>query len=174
MTSALETKIRDLVWEYPEREGQPFLLLDAGVEMGRLAFHEEPAASIGEFRGGRWSFRYSTKLHPRVTVHRGDSQELVAEYIPCLMGGGLVSFHSGARYRWRKASVWGDKWCFRQQGQKSSVCLSQETGPLTQGGKVSICCGAADLPETPALLLLAWFLRIMDFEMLVEGLFRVG
>ncbi len=51
MTSALETKIRDLVWEYPEREGQPFLLLDAGVEMGRLAFHEEPAASIGEFRG---------------------------------------------------------------------------------------------------------------------------
>ena len=60
------------------------------------------------------------------------------------------------------------------QEQKSSVCLSQETGPLTQGGKVSVCCGAADLPETPVLLLLAWFLRIMDFEMLVEGIFRVG
>ncbi len=54
------------------------------------------------------------------------------------------------------------------------MCLSQETGSLTQGGKVSVCCGSAGLPETPVLLLLAWFLRIMDFEMLVEGLFRVG
>jgi len=54
------------------------------------------------------------------------------------------------------------------------VCLSQEAGPLRQGGKVSVCRGAADRPETPILLLLAWFLRIMDFEMLVEGLFRVG
>ena len=58
--------------------------------------------------------------------------------------------------------------------QKSSVCLSQEAGPLMQGGKVSVCCGAADLPETPVLLLLAWFLRIMDFEMLMEGIFRIG
>jgi hypothetical protein len=174
MTSASEAKIRDLVWEYPEREGQPFLLLDAGVEIGRLAFHEEPAASIGEIRGQKWTFRYSARLHPRVTVYRGDSQELVAEYVPCLTGGGMVSFDSGVRYRWRKASVWGDNFCFRHLEQKSSVCLSQETGSLTQGGKVSVCCGSAGLPETPVLLLLAWFLRIMDFEMLVEGLFRVG
>ncbi|MGA2269300.1 MAG: hypothetical protein ABSH44_12595 [Bryobacteraceae bacterium] len=174
MTPTSEAKIRDLVWQYPELEGQPFLLLDAGVEIGRLAFHEEPAASIGELRGQRWTFRYSTKLQPRVTVHRDDSQKLVAEYVPCLTGGGVVSFDSGVCYRWRKASVWGDKWCFCHQEQKSSVCLSQDTGPLTQGGKVSVCCGAADLPETPVLLLLAWFLRILDFEMLVEGIFRVG
>jgi hypothetical protein len=174
MTSTSETKSRDLVWQYPKHEGQPFLLLDGGVEMGRLAFHEEPVASIGELMGQRWTFSYSTRLHPRVTVHRDDSQELVAEYVPCLTGGGVLFFNSGARYRWRKASVWGHKWCFCHPEKKSCVCLSQETGPLTQGGKVSVCCGEAGLPETPILLLLAWFLRILDFEMLVEGIFRVG
>jgi hypothetical protein len=86
----------------------------------------------------------------------------------------MVSFDSGVRYRWKKADMWSGKWCFRHAERKSCVCLSQDAGPMVQGGRVSVCCGAADLPETPVLLLLAWFLRIMDFEMLVEGIFRVG
>jgi hypothetical protein len=169
-----ETKTRELIWQYPEQDGQPFLLWDNGVKAGWLEFHEEPAESTGEFRGQRWAFRYSARLHPRVTVHRGDSEEVIAEYVARFTGGGLVSFDSGVRYRWSRSDIWGARWCFRQAEKKSSVCLSQEAGPLVHGGKVSLCCGAADLPETPVLLLLAWFLRIMDFEMLVEGIFRVG
>jgi len=174
MTSSPEPKTRDLIWQYPEQEGQPYMLRDHEEEVGWLRFHEEPAASIGQLEGKRWVFRYTTRLHPRVTVCSEDSQRVVAEYVPSLTGGGLVSFDSGVRYRWRKPGLWGDKWCFCHAEQRSSVCVSQEAGPLTHGGKVSVCCGAADLPETPVLLLLAWFLRIMDFEMLVEGIFRVG
>jgi len=172
--SPLETKTRELIWQYPEQEGQPFLLWDQGVKAGWLQFNEQPEASTGEIQGQRWAFRYSARLHPRVTVYRGDSPEVCAEYVPCFTGGGLVSFDSGARYRWRRSDIWGTRWCFRHVEQKSSICLTQEAGSLTQGGKVSVCCGAADQPETPVLLLLAWFLRIMDFEMLVEGIFRVG
>jgi len=172
MTSLART--RELIWEYPEQENQPFILWDEGTKAGWLHFHEAPADSTAEIKGQRWVFRYSARLHPRITMLREGSQDVVAEYVPCLTGGGLVSFESGARYRWRKADIWGSKWCFRHQEQGSSVCLSQETGPLTQGGRVSVCCGAVDSPETPVLLLLAWFLRIMDFEMLVEGIFRVG
>jgi len=174
MTSSPESKTRELIWEYPEQEGQPFILWDEGVKAGWLQFQQEPAGSTGEFRGQRWVFHYSARLHPRVTVYRGDSQSVLAEYVPCLTGGGWVSFDSGVRYRWKRADIWGGRWCFRQAEQKSSVCLSQEAGALAQGGKVTVCCGAAGLPETPVLLLLAWFLRIMDFEMLVEGIFRVG
>jgi hypothetical protein len=175
MTTLPESKTRELIWRYPEQEGQPFILWDEGVKAGWLQFHEQPLESSGEFRGRRLVFRYSAKLYPRVTVcSEEDSPHIVAEFLPCWTGGGWVSFDSGARYRWRKAHIWGGGWCFIRMDQKSQVCLSQEAGPLIQGGRVSICSGAADLPETPVLLLLAWFLRIMDFEMLVEGIFRAG
>jgi hypothetical protein len=174
MTSVPESKPREMTWEYPEEEGQPFLLWDEGVKAGWLRFHQEPAGSTGEFRGQRWVFRYSARLHPRITVYRGDSQQTLAEYVPSFTGGGCVSFDSGVRYRWRRADIWGTRWCFRRADEKSSVCLVQEAGPLIEGAKVSVSGGAVGLPETPILLLLAWFLRIMDFEMLAEGIFRVG
>jgi hypothetical protein len=174
MTSSTESAQREFTWQYPKQEGHPFVLRDDGGEAGWLQFHEGPEVSTGEFRGKKWFFRYSADLHPRVTVHSAESHHVVAEYVPSMTGGGVVSFDSGAHYRWKKADVLGSRWCFRHREQNSSVCLSQEAGPLTKGGKVAVCCGAADLPETPVLLLLAWFLRIMDFEMLVEGIFRVG
>jgi len=174
MTSAAEGKTREMMWQYPDEEGQPFLLWDEGMNAGWFQFQEEPADSTGEFRGQKWVFRYSARLHPRVTVYRGDSPDPLAEYVPAFTGGGMVSFDSGVRYRWRRSDIWGSKWCFHRVEDKSSVCLSQETGALIEGGRVAVCRGAVDLPETPVLLLLAWFLRIMDFEMLIEGIFRVG
>lgn len=169
-----ETEVRELLWKYPEVQGQPFVLSDAGAEIGRLEFHGEPEASIGELMGQRFTFHYTTKVHPRITAHRGDSPEVLAEYVPCMTGGGVVTFDSGVRYRWRKAHVWGNSWCFCCQDLKKTVCLSLAAGPLTQGAKVSVCCGARAKPETPVLLMLAWFLRIMDFEMLLEGIYRAG
>jgi hypothetical protein len=175
MTASTESKTRELVWRYPDQEGQPFLLTYQGSEVGWLQFREAPAVSTGGYGGTRLIFRYTAAMHPRVTVaSEEDPQHIVAEFLPCWTGGGWVSFDSGGRYRWRKAHIWGGGWCFTRFDQESSVCLSQEAAPLMRGGKVSVCGAAADLPETQVLLLLAWFLRIMDFEMLVEGLFRVG
>ena len=174
MTSTPASKTRELIWQYPDHEGEPFVLWDEGVKAGCLRFQPEPGESTGELKGERWRFRYSIRMHPRVTVYRGDSEEVFAEYVPCFTGGGMVSFESGVRYRWRRTDIWGKHWCFRSAEQKSAVCLTQETGPLSHGGRVTLCCGAAVQPETPVLLLLAWFLRILDFEMLVEGIFQVG
>ena len=174
MASMSDFGIGELTWRYPEREGQPFVLRDDGTEVGCLHFRERPQGkSTGEFGGKTWAFEYSADLHPRVTIFDADSQAL-AEYVPSLAGGGVVSFHSGVRYRWRRANVWGTKWCFCHPEQKSSVCVSQETGALTAGGKVAVCCGSSGLVETPVLLLLAWFLRILQFEMLTEGNSRIG
>lgn len=136
MTSLPESKTLELQREYPQQEGQPLILWGEGVKAGWLEFHQEPAESTGEFRGQRLVFRYSARLHPRVTVYRGDSQEVLAEYVPCFTGGGIVSFDSGVRYRWKKADMWSGKWCFRHAERKSCVCLSQDAGPLVQGGRV--------------------------------------
>ena len=114
MTSVSESRMRELIWQYPEQVDQPFVLRDEGREVGWLQFQEEPEASTAEFGGRKWSFHYSAGLRLRVTVRSEDSKRVVAEYVPCLTGGGSVSFQSGTRYRWRKADVSGTRWCFRQ------------------------------------------------------------
>jgi hypothetical protein len=174
MTSTGKSATRDLQWRYPESGGSSFVLQDRGTEIGWLQFHEEPTPSTGEFEGKRWMFRYSHTLQPRITVYAEGSPEPVAEYLPSLTGGGVVTFASGVEYRWRRSKLWSDRWCFSLPHQRSSICVSQEAGPLTKGGQVAVCCGAADLAETPVLLLLAWFLRVLEFEMLVGGIFRAG
>lgn len=174
MTSTAKTETRDMIWDYPKEEGKPFVLRDESGALGWLEFHEEPEITLAAFGGNQWAFRYTTGLRPRVTIYRADSDEPIAEYAPSILGGGIVSFTAGSRYRWKKLDLVHERWCFRSLRDQSAVCLQQESGPLAQGGKVSMCCGAAEQPETPILLLLAWFLRILDFEMLVEGIFRVG
>jgi hypothetical protein len=175
MTSPSQLKPRDFAWIYPSQEGRPFVLQEEGQDRARLLFHQQPEPSQGEYGGKKWLFHYTAVLHPRVTVTTEDDLDhVVAQFLPCWTGGGWVIFDSGARFRWRKAHIWGGGWCFQRMDAESSICLSQEAGPLTQGGKVSVCAAAADQPETPVLVLLAWFLRIVDFEMLVEGVFRVG
>jgi len=175
MVAFAESKTRDLIWRFPEQEGRPFVLRAGETELAWLDFHEQPAASLGGFDATRLLFHYTTNLHPRVTISsEQDPSHVVAQFLPCWTGGGWVSFDSGACYRWKKSHLWGSTWCFSRQGEESSVCLSQQAGALIEGGKVRVCCGALDRPETRVLLLLAWFLRIMDFEMLVEGVFRVG
>jgi hypothetical protein len=54
------------------------------------------------------------------------------------------------------------------------VCLSQQSGPLASGGKVMVCSNAVHLAETPILVLLAWYLRVLAFEKLTESIFVFG
>jgi hypothetical protein len=174
MTISAEPKARDLTWEYPRQDGQPFVLHEGGVEVGHLVFRKEPEASEAEFAGQKWVFHYTTTLRPHVRIFLAGSERPVAEYTPSLQGGGEVAFDSGETYRWKKSHLFGEAWRFGNPGRKSCVCVEQESGRFTQGGRIALCCRECNLPDRPALVLLAWFLRILDFEMLVEGMFGVG
>jgi hypothetical protein len=52
--------------------------------------------------------------------------------------------------------------------------MSQHAGALTEGGKVSVCEQAAQAPETAVLILLAWYLRVLAFQNLIEAIPTVG
>ena len=174
MPSMTPSQTREMRWEYPAEDGQPFVLREGQRELGRLLFREEPEPSLAQFESERWKFHYSIRPRPHVKIWTEESCEFVAEYVPALTGGGMVTFASGARFRWKKSELLGSRWCFRSLDEDSSVCVAQSAACLTEGGKVSICCGAANRKETPLLLMLAWFLRVLDFEVLVEGMFRIG
>jgi hypothetical protein len=166
-----------LVWRYPETRDGVFELIAGGAVAGWLRFDDRAGEhSVGELDGHRWTFQHSSGGLPRVTVREDPSTELVAEFVPWLTGGGVVTFAGGRRYCWNRSGIWSPTWCFRLQGegQTSSICVSQQSGPLRDGGTVRVCGDAAGLPEAPVLLLLAWYLRVLAFELLTEAIPVVG
>jgi hypothetical protein len=167
MIGPSSTAQRELQWVYPSRADGAFVLRAGESEIGSLNFKKEVGArSAAEYEGRRWTLEHAEGRHPRVTVRAADSGEVVAEFVPHLTGGGVVAFTSGAQFSWIKLHVWSDRWCFRCKQNRSAVCVSQEAGRLTSGGKVAICSDAAPLPETAVLLLLGWYLRLLEFERL--------
>ena len=175
MTTLSELGTRELTWQFPRKENEAFELRADGEEFGRLRFDDASGVrAIGELEGRRWVFQHTGGTHPHVIVFKEDSASPVAEFVPRLTGGGTVSFASGARYCWNRAKIWSTQWCFRREGETSSVCVSQQAGALTEGGKVNVCGKAAHLPETAILVLLAWYLRVLAFETLIETIPTVG
>jgi hypothetical protein len=163
----------ELVWRYPQTAGSPYELSTATGTRGWLRFDERPGAlSVGELDGRRWTFQHTGGSHPRVAIGHGDASAPVAEYVPWLTGGGVVSFAGGPSYCWNRSKIWSPTWCFRRQGESRgcSICVSQRAGPLRDGATVKVCGEAALLPETPILVLLAWYLRVMAFEILTESI----
>lgn len=175
MTGLSEVGARELTWRYPPAPEQAYELHADGEQFGWLRF-DEPAEgdATGELDGRRWTFRHDRGAHPRVTVHKDDSPVPVAEFLPRLTGGGTVSFASGARYCWNRARIWSPQWCFRREGEGSSICVSQQAGALAEGGRVNVCGKAALMPETAVLVLLGWYLRIQNFEHLIAAIPGVG
>ena len=174
MKTLSELKARELVWQYPEKADGLFVLSVDGEEVGGLRFDDHPGAeSEAELFGQRWTFQHTRGPLPRVIIRR---EEQVAEFVPWLTGGGTLTFSDGRRYCWNRSSIWSPTWCFRLQGgaQKSSICVTQQAGPLRGGGRVRVCCDAAGLPETPLLILLAWYLRVVEFELLTDAIPVIG
>ena len=174
MTTLSELQTRELVWQFPRSDEHAFELRAAGEPFGWLRFDDRLGTrAVGELNGQEWIFQHTGGPHPRVIILRED-ESLVAEFTPRPAGGGIVAFTSGARYCWNRARIWSPQWCFRREGETSSICVSQHAGALTEGGKVNVCGKAAQLPETAVLVLLAWYLRVVAFETFTGEIPAVG
>jgi len=169
-----ELRTRDLTWQFPQSLNGRFELEAAGVVVGWLRF-DDPfgARAVAEIEGKTWEFDYNCSPHPSVSVFPKGSRSPIAEYCPRLIGGGIVTFASGACYCWSHARVWSSQWCFRREGE-AAICMSQQSGALREGGKVRLCERAAEFPETAILVLLAWYLRVLAFESLTKSVPAVG
>jgi hypothetical protein len=150
----------NLEWIAPALPRQPFVLRAQGEPIGWLLCEDEAGARAeGELDSRRWTFESTSLPHARITIRGADPSGEFTD--------GIAAFSNGARYQWRRHHVWGATWCFHREGDRSSVCVEQESDSLQSGGKVSLCCGGGQQPETPILVLLAWYLRVLAFERLV-------
>lgn len=158
---------RELYWVVGENLEGAYALRADGEDIGRLRF-EKPHRATGELEGHTWVLEcQECMIHPCVVVRAEGSGKPVATFIQKWTGGGIVTFESGSKYCWNTSHIWSDTHCFRREGQKASVCVDQGP-PSKTGSRVTVCAGAAALPETPVLVLLGGFLEVLLSEKLTR------
>ena len=73
-------------------------------------------------------------------------------------------FSSGRRYHLRHTNFWGTEWAFEAEDGSAAIALSGNRGFFKHGGTATVTHSAAGLPETPVMLLLIWYLRVLMNE----------
>lgn len=174
MNHVAEVMSGDLLWVYPDPEHQGFLLHASGKPVGWFRLENEAGGdSTAEIGGQRWTFERTGPHRSHIAIRVEGAASPDAEFVPHGMGG-IVTFANGARYCWGREHIWSTRWCFRCVERQSMVCVSQEPHPLAIGTRVTICAQALERPEIPILVLLAWYLRLLEFERLEESMSIVG
>ena len=169
MTSSASPKI-EMGWLHPVDGDRTFVLQAESKAVGRIRFEDECGArSAAEWNGRRWTFECTGAFRHCIVIRAEGSDTPVAEFTRFLAGGGVASFANGSQYNWVRTHLWSGRWCFRSRQQKSAVCVSQQAGALMQGGRVAVCAGALEREETHVLVLLAWYLRILETVELAES-----
>lgn len=158
-------------WRFRDDGAPGFVLTAGGRPIGGLEFaHEAGVRSAAEWEGRRWTLEHSEARYPSITVRAEGSEDAAAVFASNHTGGGTVTFASGARYWWSHEHFWTGGWCFRSCDDRSAVCVTQHAGPLTAGGQVTVCDDTGPSAETPLLVLLAWYLRLLQFDRLADSI----
>jgi hypothetical protein len=156
---------RELEWHQPETLRRFYQLTFDGREFATLRF-EKLCGSLasGECGQRQWTFKRTGFLSPRVSVREAGSETDVALFTPSWTGSGWVAFASGRRYQLGQRNFWGTEWVFKTEDGSDTVSLSGPHGLFKAGGTARVAQSATALPETPVLLLLIWYLRVLMNE----------
>jgi len=175
MTEAAVQTGNCFVWSFPSEGDSAFVVRrEEGQPIGWLRFEPHGSGlSTAEWEGRRWTFERTGPPHSAITI-RAEGADEPAIFTLWRNGGGSLTLPSGAHYCWNRKHILSTTWCFRSEQNQSAVCVNQHTGPLVAGGTVTMCCKSAQSPDMPLLVLLAWYLRILEFQRLTDSLFVCG
>ncbi len=157
-----ETMDHPLEWRQTALLRRAFQLMDGEEEVGSLRFVSTVGTrAAGEYRGKQWTFKRTGFLTPKITVRAADSENDLAVFTPGWNGKGWVAFAAGPRFHLQHKNFWGTEWVFEREDGTAVVALSGRHGMLKQHAAAGIAPGAESQAETPVLLLLIWYVRIL-------------
>jgi len=160
-----------IYWIQPEILSRRFELRAERSVFGSLSFRTAfGSLATAESATGSWTFKRVGFLSPRVTVRVAGSNDDLAIYWPRLRGDGWLEFPGGTRYHWQTANFWGSAWGFSdaQQGLlfvlRPGVEKPSWSDLLKTQAQVEIEQRGHDLAELPLLVMLGWYLLILQKE----------
>jgi hypothetical protein len=155
----------ELEWRQPEARRRFYQLTSNGEETATLRFEKcSGSLATGEDGQAKWTFKRAGFLSPRVSVREAGADSDIAIFTPAWTGNGWLVFSTGHRYYLRPTNFWATEWAFEGEDGSQTVVLSGPHGLFKQGGHARVAEAAASLPETPVMLLLIWYLRVLMKE----------
>jgi hypothetical protein len=155
----------DLEWRQPEALHRFYQLASNGEEVATLRFEKRNGSlATGAYGEAEWTFKRAGFLSPRVSIRESGTETDIAIFTPTWTGRGWLVFDSGRRYHLRPTNFWATEWAFETEDGSQTVVLSGSHGLFKQGGHARVAESAASLPQTPVMLLLIWYLRILMNE----------
>jgi hypothetical protein len=151
-----------LEWRQP-RAFERYNELTVGDEItGTLRFEKRCGTlATAEYGGRSWTFKRTGFWSPRVSIREAGSPDDTAIFTPKWKGGGELAFQSGRRFTMKSVNFWGGQWTFETEDGAEVISVHGPHGLLHNKGEVSVGLTAGRLPETPVLLLLIWYLRLL-------------
>jgi hypothetical protein len=155
----------EMEWCQPETLHRLYQLTRNGETIATLRFEKYGGSlATGEYAQKQWTFKRAEFLSPRVLAREAGSEADLAVFTPSWTGRGWLAFASGRRYQLRPTNFWSTEWVFEAEDGTAAVILTGPHGVFKQGGHATVTESAASLPETPVMLILIWYLRILMNE----------
>ena len=156
----------ELEWRQPNAFRRIYELTCDGNEVATLRFEKGLGSlATAECGSGKWTFKRTGFLSPQVSVREAGSETDLAIFTPSWTGCGWLAFGSGRRYRLRQTNFWATEWAFQgEQDGSPAVTLTGPHNVFKPGGHARVAPSAAESPETPVMLVLIWYLRILMNE----------
>jgi hypothetical protein len=155
----------ELEWRQPEALHRSYQLTQNGDAIATLRFEKYGGSlATGEFGQAQWTLKRTGFLSPRVLIRQTGSDQDLATFTPTWTGSGWLALNSGRRYQLKSTNFWATEWQFQAEDGSPMVQITGPHGLFKQGGHVKVTESAASLPETPLMLLLIWYLRILMNE----------
>jgi hypothetical protein len=116
----------------------------------------------GESADGCWTFKRGGFIRTHVTVRECQAQEDLAIFRNnTWSGGGTLELPDGRRYA-ANSNFWQTRYDIRTIDETPVVTFERIRGMLHLGSEVTMHAGSRRLPELPWLIMLGWYLTVMQ------------
>ncbi len=153
-----------LEWVPSSSEWFGFELRDGEDTMGRLVWdRQRRSVACAECTSGRWTFRRSGFIYPRVTVREAGSSRDCAVFTPRWRGDGALEMTEEYVYHFRPADFWWTRASFFGPRVEKLVGLEvlasgRGSDAQTTIGRLRVFAPGRACPHLPLLSLVGWFL----------------
>jgi hypothetical protein len=149
-------------WRRPDAGRRCYYLSGDGEVIASVRFEKSSGtlASL-EFGGRVWTCKRTGFWSPRVCVRESSTGADLAVFKPWDHSGGEAVFSTGNRFVLRRVDFWGGEWAFETTAGAEVVRVQGPQDPSSSSGEVYLGLSGSRLAETPVLVVLVWYLRLL-------------
>jgi hypothetical protein len=156
MKTIRETAARTLTWTL----AKDIYELRSGVDVVATLRRQMGSRFLGETAEGRWTFKRTGFLRPKVTARvENDSTDLAT--LSFSGSGGRLDFPDGRSYLWTASRA---EWMLKNPDGELLVQMKSAGTAGKLSGEVVIAPAALALHELSLLLLLSWYVLVLQAQ----------